>query len=712
MSEMDFNFTTDAPINEPEHDRFRRWPFAQRVAQTIAFRRDPSSIVIGIYGAWGDGKSSVLNFIHKELRNHENVIVVKFNPWLFGSETQIIQNFFQVLAESLGKSLTKFNEKIGGWLEKYGSVLSATPFAVGEAILKDIGRSLNTVEVEDYRARLEKLLKEQNKRVVIFMDDIDRLDKTEIQSVFKLVKLMGDFSHTNYILAFDEEMVAAALSEKYGSGGVEAGRHFLEKIVQVPLQLPVVELDTLREYCFEGVDEALHLSGIELTQSHSELFVRHFVDGLQNRIRTPRMAKRYGNALTFALPILKNEVNSVDLMLVEGIRIFYPRLYDHIRTNPNLYIGNRYKEVLSSKNEEMERELLEQGLSGLSKSDRKSAESLILALFPKVKSIIPKQSFWSDSSPRGLMDKRVSSEAYFSRYFLYSVPDNDVSDTMVSLFLAELETLGEEEMDNRLSEMVNARSVDRLVEKLRYMEEDLSEKVSKLLAKSISRSGHLFSNNLSFFSFLTTFTQAAILASKLLRNVSFGDARLEASKAVICEGKPLDFVVELFIWMTSDKDGEEVESIGFSVDEKVQLQQLIVEKIKQQAEQDVLYVTMRSPMPILLIWAEYGSREETNQYLKNTFENDKSHVVQFIKQSVNRRRTLGSNSESLAEFNQKNYDDLKKIVDAEVIFHALKELFGEVLENSVYETHHIEPSDLDFGMQFAFVHKQAVETIN
>ena len=70
----------------------------------------------------------------------------------------------------------------------------------------------------------------------------------------------------------------------------------------------------------------------------ADTFGRHFVDGLEPRLTTPRLGKLYANALTFALPLLKGEVDIVDLMLIEGIRIFYPNLYAEIRGNPDLFL--------------------------------------------------------------------------------------------------------------------------------------------------------------------------------------------------------------------------------------------------------------------------------------------------------------------------------------------------------------------------------------
>jgi len=145
------------------------------------------------------------------------------------------------------------------------------------------------------------------------IDDVDRLEKSEIQAIFKLVKLVADFQFTAYILAFDKDIVAASLSENYSGKDENSGAQFLEKIIQVPLHLPSVPAKDLRNFCFQGVDEALRASGIELSEQQVQEFVRDFSRAFNEDLTTPRKAKLYGNILMFSLPILKGEVNPVDL---------------------------------------------------------------------------------------------------------------------------------------------------------------------------------------------------------------------------------------------------------------------------------------------------------------------------------------------------------------------------------------------------------------
>jgi hypothetical protein len=98
-------YLPDQPIHSKREDRFNRALFAERVADTTAIRSDRSSIVIGLYGQWGRGKSSTLNLIEEALNDHSNVVVVRFNPWLYSSEERQLRGFFDTLVAAVGGSL-------------------------------------------------------------------------------------------------------------------------------------------------------------------------------------------------------------------------------------------------------------------------------------------------------------------------------------------------------------------------------------------------------------------------------------------------------------------------------------------------------------------------------------------------------------------------------------------------------------------------------
>src|SRR5690606_20402884 len=95
-------------------------------------------------------------------------------------------------------------ETIGGLLQNYGKVAAGIPIPGAREIAEATGAFLSDVNLDDLKARVEALLKKHEKRIVIYIDDLDRLDKNEIYSIFRLVKLTGDFAYTTYVLSFDQ----------------------------------------------------------------------------------------------------------------------------------------------------------------------------------------------------------------------------------------------------------------------------------------------------------------------------------------------------------------------------------------------------------------------------------------------------------------------------------------------------------------------------
>ena len=509
-------YSADRAISSRAEDRFNRWPFAHRLADTISRRSEPSSLVLGIFGKWGDGKTSTMNLMIEALGVHDHVVVVPFNPWRFRSEEQLLRGFFATLAVALDKSLQTKGEQLGGFLKRYGAVLSLASFSVASVVNLDpgsaaakLGDALSTVELDELRSRIETILAASGKRIVVLIDDIDRLDRAEVQAIFKLVKLSASFSNTVYVLAFDDEMVADALGEKYGRGGRDAGRQFLEKIIQVPLYLPAADRLTLRRLLFEGAEAALRLSAISLDEEAGSAFAQHFMDGLEIRLVTPRQGTRYANALTFALPILKGEVNVVDQMLLEGIRLFYPRLYTAIRDNQTVFC-RRGVERHDQQERKKSLAIIEMALEDLDPDAADAARRLLQALFPRVKGVFGNMGYGTDWDGRWAREQRVCSTHYFDRYFSYAVPLGDVPDQQLRRVIEVAAASDDRTLVEILSDFREPAAAARLVEKLQMHAPALRPPTAPRLALAIARIGAMFPVDERVFRIGSTFVQAAV----------------------------------------------------------------------------------------------------------------------------------------------------------------------------------------------------------
>ncbi len=424
MSSGQSIFVSDAPISDPAHDRFNRLWFAKRVAQTISARRDPSSLVVAIYGAWGDGKTTVLNFIGKELKSLPDIVALSFNPWRFASERSLLHNFFTSFAKSLESALTTRAEEAAKRVMRYGELVQLFCSGAGDAPNTE-DEGLAATDIEEQKRGIAGILAQNRKKVVILIDDIDRLDESAMQAVFRLTKLTADIENTVYVLAFDAEMVASVIGERFTASigkRSQAGRDFLEKIVQVPLDLPAVSTAALRRFVFESVTEALNVAKVEITDTDESQFHRLFHEGLEIRLKTPRMAKRFGNALSFTLAINKGEVNEVEMMLVEGIRIFYPNAYVAIKRSRDILATSGVMNGVDLDRDDRVRRFFSAALKGLTTAEANALHKLLAVLFPR---IVGRARFEPNEEAEWAKARRVTSAEYFDRYFSYALPSKD-----------------------------------------------------------------------------------------------------------------------------------------------------------------------------------------------------------------------------------------------------------------------------------------------
>lgn len=707
------SYASDKPIAAETEDRFNRWPFAKRVAETLAHRPDDGSLVVGLYGVWGDGKTSTLQLMQEVLKSLPDVVTVRFNPWHFDGQAQLVRGFFSILAEALDRSITTKSEKLGQILERYGGILSVVSATFGGVVqvnpgegIGKVGTALSAAGLDDLRLRLETILREAGKRVVVFVDDIDRLDKDEVHAIFKLVKLSASFERVSYILAFDDEVVAAALGERYGAGNAEAGRRFLEKIVQVPLHLPPADELSLRELTFAGVDEAIRLAGLSLTQKQVDAFVRHFIDGLEPQLRTPRQAKRYVNALTFALPILKGEVNPVDQMLIEGVRVFYPLLYATIRDNPDIFLGNAY---LSGRREDRTRqkaaELLDRSLAALESAGREQVRSRLLEpLFPRLKSIFGNHVFGDSWDADWEKDQKIASRQYFARYFSYSVPPRDVPDQAISQFL-ELAGQGNPSASGQaLHAFSERKALPRLITKLRRLEDNVDAPTASGLITALVAPAISIPNEKSMLG-TSTLTQTGILVARLLLRIAPGEQRdAVALKAVTTA--PLPLALEVFRFIRAAEDEGTDDRVTTSVVE-ADLGRRLAERVKAAHAVQNLWDEYPVHVPSLLwIWQTFGAPGDVAASLEARFEKTNATVLEFLKTYVPTAWGLESGLPSKIDFRREAYDSVAKLVRPDKIAAWLHSLYGPVVDKDEYHLSGDEPFEVKVARQFCFIHRK------
>ena len=218
----------DLPITKSTEDRLNRSTFAQSLAKTISDYSFPSSFTIGLYGEWGSGKTSLVNMVLEAVEDIDNsAIILRFNPWLCTDPKQLITQFFKQMATAIKLKKPKA-EKAWELIDQYADVFDAASLipvagAILSAVSKTLAKEANDrveqriKDLQESKNQIVNKMKEENIKIIVSIDDIDRLSEEEIISIFQLVKSLADFPNTVYLLAFDYDVVVLALSKvQYG----------------------------------------------------------------------------------------------------------------------------------------------------------------------------------------------------------------------------------------------------------------------------------------------------------------------------------------------------------------------------------------------------------------------------------------------------------------------------------------------------------------
>lgn len=678
---------TDKPASIQSEDCFQRYEFSKRIASIVAKPSIDKSLIIGLYGRWGEGKTTVMNFIQKELP--KETITVNFNPWLFSDEQHLLKSFFTSISDSLGASDKTKKEKIGELLSDYGGAIGSVTQFVGFSTdgLEKFGNKLKSTSTEELKKRIDELIIQSGKSIVVFVDDIDRLDITEVQYVFKLVKLVGDFPRTCYILSFDDEMVSSALAPKYGGDSKSAGYNFLEKIIQIPLKIPKASKTALSKYTLDLLNRVLDDSFIDLNQVESNEFLEVFNNAFLPIMDNPRLGIRFANSLSFSLPLLKGEVNISNLMILEGVKIFYPGLYDFIRSNGQLFLERTDGDQSDFNNKKQKQNEIKKEISQATAVYDEKRQKVIIRmleqLFPQLKSIYSNSGYADDIYVRWTKEKRICSTKYFDRYFSYSVQEGDIPDNYFENLVKDLEDNSIHQIALKLNKTIERYSAFDLIQKLRLQEGEFNEKQSYNLSLALVELGHTLPKDEDLYYFSSTYTQSAILITRLI-GIQSKKNQLALLLKVLSMSKSLDYSVVIHNWIMIQEEKDLVNSI-FTEKEKLKIKDLLISILKDEMTDENFFILLSDGnlWRILSWWAnspQYKKDLKTfwDKHLKK--KNNPDFALKLLKVFTPTIR-MTSSADYIPRtyksgFFQANFDAIRDVVDVKMLNDNLLKIKG------------------------------------
>lgn len=323
-------FIEDQAVINDEGDHFKRRAAAAQIADIMLQTVNEKSFAIGILGQYGSGKTSFLNLINFALK--DKVVKISFDPWNAISPEMIRREFFDLLAAKIADIDLKMSSLI---------------YSYGRKIARFDGRSLSvfnwfgffkngsSIQNSDEFLQINQMLKNIEQKVVITIDDLDRLHPPEIIEVLKLIRNTANFSNVIYMVGYDRAYVQAAIDTFNASSA-----NYLDKIFQLEIPLPKPEEDDLLITLQSGLKTMITPTHFEEFEQMMipNVFRSRYEKAYKGIFRQGRDVVRFLNSFKITYKLIGEEVDFQCLVLLELIKFRFPEVYDLIYTQSDTFL--------------------------------------------------------------------------------------------------------------------------------------------------------------------------------------------------------------------------------------------------------------------------------------------------------------------------------------------------------------------------------------
>lgn len=315
-------FLEDNAIELIKDDTYERNVVAKELAKQITYTNNEKAFAIGIVGSYGSGKTSFINLISDTLSKDESApLTIKFNPWDAGSPKEIQKLFFDEISFSFAKE----NRDLSSSLYNYYRRLNGKTTILNNLITyaRDFSLILER-DLDDEKAKINNMMSSFSRKVLVFIDDLDRLHKKELIEVLRLIRNTANFKNIIYIVAYDKSYIEHSIKK------LNVNSNYLDKIFQVEIPLPKAESFLRTKTLLEKLEPIIMPD--ELSYLQQNFIPLHFDSEFEESVgmifKNNRDIIRFINAFKLAYNIISKEVDFVQLFYLQLLSFKYTPAYD------------------------------------------------------------------------------------------------------------------------------------------------------------------------------------------------------------------------------------------------------------------------------------------------------------------------------------------------------------------------------------------------
>lgn len=299
----------DWPIEGKKDDIFDLSGEAKKIAEEILSLDKSKTWSLAITAQWGAGKTSFLNLI-KENFSDSDFEIVYFNPRDSRSYQTIQEDFFGQIA----CVLSKYDSGCSSVMKDY---MSSLQLIDNRGVIEKIVSFYRIWDKENLKDKLKKSFVHIGKKVLVLIDDFDRLSKEEILEVLKLVDSNAAFTNLVFLTAYDKNQVNKALGESNNTNDAS----FVDKFFNLEFVVPSRPYSYITNYIGETL--CCKLSAKSYEASSIKKTFNGVEDILKEYLPTLRDAKRFINQFYMDYRLVRGDVKLYEYVLVQLIKYRY-----------------------------------------------------------------------------------------------------------------------------------------------------------------------------------------------------------------------------------------------------------------------------------------------------------------------------------------------------------------------------------------------------
>lgn len=683
----------DRPAQRLADDRLGYAGFSRAMARAIHSMVPREGIVLAVNGPWGSGKTSAVNMmvealgdLQVDMPEAERIVIAYFNPWWFSAQDDLVRAFFNDIAATLEEA--KLSDKIVDGLKAVGrraskakdivlGVLDAVPGGavfkgVTGAVLDAVGQaSANERSLAAVRAELAEALRAQRRRILVIIDDVDRLPADEARQIFRLVKSVADLPNVIHLLVFDRSVARKAI----GVESSDDGPDWLDKIVQASFDVPPVRTADLQGLLITEL-EALAKPPPFISPVR---WGNTLLSAIMPWVTSPRDVRRLANALAVSWPPVSQEVDFADFVALETMRLFEPDLHAMVkRSAANLTGGEQHSR-------EGERRFADDLLNKVKPTRRPAAQEALWRLFPRLERVWHNHGYSAGHHADWDRERRVCVARHFHAYFGFDVGEDALRHSEIEQAFAEL--VDPQAFHARVTAYAGqlrasgGTKAGVLLDELQAHASKLPQEIVPSSLRSLALASDAFCDagrdRGSFLSFPPIWQVWWVLAA-LARRIP-AEARPAAVRAAL-EGSPSLILHSFVVRALAQEHGRDPERPGDRSSDPLiseaaldELQALLLDRLRASAKENGL-LQQRQPITLLLHWKDLNP-DEPRAWTAAQIETD-AGALALGKASIQTGRSQSEGDRVASEYVSVSRKALADILDVDRLEARLAEVAG------------------------------------